>query len=82
MHFIFDTLVWKNETAGPIPLLANDWDYSPEEDAYVFNLAENATWHDGEPVTADDVAFTISSMRVRSSRSWARPVQGRPHLHT
>ena len=63
MHFIFDTLVWKNETAGPIPLLAEDWGYSPEEDVYVFNLAENAKWHDGEPVTADDVAFTITYMK-------------------
>ena len=63
MHFIFDTLVWKNETAGPIPLLAEDWEYSSEEDAYVFNLAENAKWHDGEPVTADDVAFTITYMK-------------------
>lgn len=63
MHFIFDTLVWKNETAGPIPLLAEDWEYSPEEDVYVFNLAENAKWHDGEPVTADDVAFTIDYMK-------------------
>jgi peptide/nickel transport system substrate-binding protein len=63
MHFIFDTLVWKNETAGPIPLLAEDWEYSPEEDVYVFNLAENAKWHDGEPVTADDVAFTITYMK-------------------
>ena len=63
MHFIFDTLIWKNETAGPIPLLATDWEYSLEEDVYVFNLAENAKWHDGEPVTADDVAFTISYMK-------------------
>jgi peptide/nickel transport system substrate-binding protein len=63
MHFIFDTLVWKNETAGPIPLLAEDWEYIAEENAYVFNLVENAKWHDGEPVTADDVAFTIAYMK-------------------
>ncbi|KAF5415437.1 MAG: hypothetical protein C5S48_05865 [Candidatus Methanogaster sp.] len=42
MRFIFDTLVWKNETVGPIPLLAEDWKYTPEEDAYVFNLAEQS----------------------------------------
>ena len=63
MHFIFDTLVWKNETAGPIPLLAEDWGYIAEENAYVFNLVKNAKWHDGEPVTADDVAFTIAYMK-------------------
>ncbi|MEA1865025.1 MAG: ABC transporter substrate-binding protein, partial [Euryarchaeota archaeon] len=29
----------------------------------MFNLSENAKCHDGEPVTADDVAFTISYMK-------------------
>nr|QNO49806.1 hypothetical protein DBPBNLAN_00016 [Methanosarcinales archaeon ANME-2c ERB4]QNO49946.1 hypothetical protein FNHNGOKL_00014 [Methanosarcinales archaeon ANME-2c ERB4] len=63
MHFIFDTLVWKNETSDPTPLLAEDWEYIPEEDAYIFNLAENVKWHDGKPVTAGDVAFTIGYMK-------------------
>ncbi|RZN14691.1 MAG: peptide-binding protein [Methanosarcinales archaeon] len=63
MQFIFDTLVWKNETNSPIPLLAENWEYLNDEDAYVFNLVENAKWHDGTPVTASDVAFTIHYMK-------------------
>jgi peptide/nickel transport system substrate-binding protein len=63
MHFIFDTLVWKNETSDIIPLLAENWEYIPEEDTYIFNLVKNAKWHDGEPVTANDVAFTIEYMK-------------------
>ncbi|MEA2004066.1 MAG: ABC transporter substrate-binding protein [archaeon] len=55
--------LYKNETADPIPLIAEDWKYSSEEDAYVFNLVENAKWHDGDPVTADGVAFTITYMK-------------------
>jgi len=63
MHFIFDTLVWKNETSDIIPLLAENWEYIPEEEVYIFNLVKNAKWHDGEPVTANDVAFTIEYMK-------------------
>ncbi|MGP8337065.1 MAG: ABC transporter substrate-binding protein [Methanosarcinaceae archaeon] len=63
MHFIFDTLMWKNESPDMIPLLAEEWEYIPEDDAYVFNLVKNAKWHDGEPVTARDVAFTIEYMK-------------------
>ncbi|MCK4938065.1 MAG: ABC transporter substrate-binding protein [Methanosarcinales archaeon] len=63
MHFIFDTLVWKDETSDLIPLLAEDWEYIPEEKTYIFNLVKNAKWHDGEPVTANDVAFTIEYMK-------------------
>ncbi len=63
MHFIFDTLVWKNETSDSVPLLAEDWEYIPEEETYIFNLVKNAKWHDGESVTAKDVAFTIEYMK-------------------
>jgi peptide/nickel transport system substrate-binding protein len=63
MHFIFDTLVWKNETSDIIPLLAENWEYIPEEEVHIFNLVKNAKWHDGEPVTANDVAFTIEYMK-------------------
>jgi peptide/nickel transport system substrate-binding protein len=63
IHFIFDTLVWKNETSDTVPLLAEDWEYIPNEDMYIFNLVKNAKWHDGEPVTAEDVVFTIKYMK-------------------
>ncbi|MGP8330872.1 MAG: ABC transporter substrate-binding protein [Methanosarcinaceae archaeon] len=63
MHFIFDTLVWKNETPGIMPLLAEEWEYISGENTYVFNLVKNAKWHDGEPITARDVAFTIGYMK-------------------
>lgn len=63
MHYIFDTLVWKNETSDVVPLLAEKWEYIPEKQTYIFNLVKNAKWHDGEPVTANDVAFTIEYMK-------------------
>ena len=32
--------------------------------SYTFELEENAKWHDGEPFSADDVAFTIDYLKV------------------
>ncbi|MFV9631036.1 MAG: ABC transporter substrate-binding protein [Methanosarcinales archaeon] len=63
MHFIFDTLVWKNETTQYIPLLAENWEYLSDEDAYVFHLNKDAKWHDMEPLTAKDIVFTIQYMK-------------------
>lgn len=63
MSFIFDTLVWK-DAVGFIPALAADWEYVEGENAYIFYLQQNATWHDGEPFTADDVAFTIDYVKT------------------
>jgi peptide/nickel transport system substrate-binding protein len=40
------------------PLLARSWDVSEDGKAITFHLAPEARWHDGEPVTADDVVFT------------------------
>jgi len=58
MSLIFETLVWKDDS-GFVPALAEDWEYLPEENAYVFELRDNVTWHDGKPFTAQDVVFTF-----------------------
>ena len=38
--------------------LAKAWEVSPDGTLYTFTLHE-ANWHDGTPVTADDVVFTL-----------------------
>lgn len=58
----FDTLLWEDSTGEPIPWLATDWEVSDDGLEWTFTLHEDATWHDGEPVTADDVAFTHTYM--------------------
>jgi peptide/nickel transport system substrate-binding protein len=58
LSLIFDTLTWKN-AQGIIPWLATGWDAAPDGSSYTFRLVENATWHDGQPLTADDVKFSF-----------------------
>ena len=58
MNFIFETLVWK-DASGFIPQLAEEWEYVAEENAYIFKLRNDVTWHDGTKFTADDVVFTF-----------------------
>jgi peptide/nickel transport system substrate-binding protein len=60
--FIFDTLIWKDEK-GFIPALAKKWTYNEADNTYTFSLQEDAKWHDGTPVTAEDVAFTIDYIK-------------------
>jgi len=62
MSFIFETLVWK-DASGFIPQLAEEWEYIAEENAYIFTLHDNITWHDGEKFTAEDVVFTIDYVK-------------------
>lgn len=39
--------------------LAERWEVSEDARTYTFHLRKGARWHDGQPVTADDVVFTI-----------------------
>ncbi len=59
MHFIFETLVWKNATEF-VPQLASEWEYDENDNAYTFKLQEGVKWHDGTDFTADDVVFTYN----------------------
>ena len=56
---VFERLVERTPTAQLTPGLAASW--TPiGETMWEFKLRPGATWHDGEAVTADDVAFTIA----------------------
>ncbi len=55
--FIFDTLVWKNQS-GVIPWLASSWEH-PDPYTWVFHLRRGVKWQDGWPFTARDVVFTF-----------------------
>jgi peptide/nickel transport system substrate-binding protein len=60
---VFSGLV-KNGPAGTVlPDLAESWTVDPTGATWTFRLRDGAEWHDGEPVTADDVVFTIRTLQ-------------------
>lgn len=67
MSWIFDTLVWKDKK-GFVAALAQSWSYDPEKRAFTFNLNPKAKWHDGKPLTAEDVVFTIDYFKKHPYR--------------
>ena len=50
---------FSQEDLGPIPGLAESWETSEDGLTWTYNLNPDATFHDGEPVTSEDVKFTI-----------------------
>ena len=70
MSFIYDSLLWKDEKAI-VPALAEKWSAVPGENAYLFVLDKRAKWHDGKPVTAEDVVFTFDYLK-KHGYTWAR----------
>lgn len=61
---IFDSLVVRTED-GFAPHLATEWD-QPDENTWVFTLAD-VSFHDGEPITAEDVKACIENIAAGST---------------
>jgi len=46
-----------------IPAAAKDWSYDESTFTYTFNLREGLKFHDGKPLTSEDVKFTIDVIK-------------------
>lgn len=56
---LFTPLVLYNDQGGFRPYLARTWTWSKDSKKLVFQIRDDVKWHDGKPVTAEDVAWTI-----------------------
>src|SRR5271165_1932818 len=61
-EILFDGLVDHDASFHFVPALAERWE-QPDPLTLVFHLRGGVRFHDGRPLTACDVAFTINSMR-------------------
>ncbi len=48
---------------NPQPYLAKSWKVSDDGLSVTLNLVEGATFHDGKPITSEDVAFSIMTIK-------------------
>ena len=62
-RLIFSSLIRFDATGLAQSDLAESWGISRDGTVYNVSLNPNARWHDGEPVTAADVVFTVDLLR-------------------
>lgn len=72
-ELIFSGLMKYDENGQLKTDLAERYEILEEGKVYQFYLKENLFWSDGQPLTADDVLFTIKSIQDPSSKS---PLRG------
>ena len=53
-----------------LPDLGESWEFAPTVDEITVNLNEGVMWHDGNPLTVEDVEFTL--------HRWGNPPEGIP----
>ena len=56
---LFSGLTRLGPNGSVLPDLASSWSASRDGRTWTFQLRGGAAWHDGAPVTADDVVFTV-----------------------
>jgi peptide/nickel transport system substrate-binding protein len=71
---IFGRLLKVDTDLNLIPDLAESYEISDDATQFTFTLRQDAVWHDGEPVTVDDVIFSYKlAMRAEAAaRQWGK----------
>lgn len=60
---LFASLLRYDEQWNPQPYLAESWEWSEDNTALTVHLREHAVFHDGQPITSEDVAFSIMAIK-------------------
>ncbi|HET9924384.1 MAG TPA: ABC transporter substrate-binding protein [Methylomirabilota bacterium] len=63
LYAVHDALLKPMPSGPSAPSLAESWSASPSGLVYDFTLRSNARFHNGEPVTAEDVKFSFERYR-------------------
>ena len=73
IEFLYDTLMVSalDEVASSYGLLAETVTYPEDFSSVTFRLRSDAKWHDGKPVTPDDVVFSFEAFKKHSPQAAA-----------
>src|SRR5919197_2653542 len=62
---IFEGLTKPGKDLAPAPDLAESWTVAPDGLSWTFKLRSGVKWSDGQPFSADDVAFTFNDIVLK-----------------
>src|SRR6188474_2729917 len=66
-YMIYDTLFGTDEKARIQPQMVEEWSVSPDNRLWTFRLRKGLEFHDGKPVTGDDVIASLARWGKRDS---------------
>ncbi len=58
-ELVYDTPIRVNQAGDFVPEIATDWSVSDDGLTWTMHIRDDAVFHDGTPLTAEDVAFSI-----------------------
>ena len=73
-ELVYSSLFRRNVSAELVNDLAEKYEVSPDGKTYTINIRSDAVWHNGDPVTVDDVTFTFEAIKNIRYKSTLRDV--------
>lgn len=63
VRMVYEPLTSVDDEAKAIGHLATDWEAQDDGALWTWTIQEGVEWHDGEPLTAEDVAFMFKAIK-------------------
>lgn len=74
MSLVYDALTVPTKEKNVAPRLAKSWEQSDDGRTWIFTLADDAKFHDGTPVTAADVVWSLQRIATDKTIAFKVPV--------
>jgi peptide/nickel transport system substrate-binding protein len=66
VYLMYDPMFTIGKDLKPIPVLVTKYEM-PNDNTYIFHLRKNVKFHDGQPLTAEDVKYTYDFIRDKKN---------------
>lgn len=67
LTLVYDTLLWRDTEGIARPWLARTLEVNDQATSFTITLNPGVVWHDGRPLTAEDVRFTLAHVAANPS---------------
>lgn len=74
MSLVYDALTVPTADKNVAPRLTKSWEQSDDGRTWTFTIADGAKFHDGSPVTADDVVWSLQRIATDKTIAFKVPV--------
>lgn len=67
IHSLYDRLYLMDRSGAPVPALAESGEHDGTAKVWTFRLRDGVVFHDGKPLTADDLMYSIQTWKTPES---------------
>ncbi len=71
LKLIFEPLFILDENLKPLPNIAKDYSFSSDGKILTINIKDGLFWHDGKPITAKDIVFSLDTIKKTPNSIYA-----------